>query len=63
MEKTLKNSANISYKTDVQTIKPNTIEILKSLEELISLSNHNTRKVAIYLDSKVTLAFLTNNFI
>jgi len=36
---------------------------LKSLEERISLSNHNTGTVAIYTDSKVTLAFLTNNFI
>ena len=59
----LKNSANVSYKTAVQTIKPKTIAILKSLEERLSLSNNNTRTVAIYTDSKVTLAFLTNNFI
>ena len=63
MEKMLKNSANVSYKTAVQTIKPKTIAILKSLEERLSLSNNNTRTVAIYTDSKVTLAFLTNNFI
>ena len=39
------------------------IAILKSLEELTSLSDHNARTVAIYTDSKVTLASLRNNFI
>ena len=34
-----------------------------SLEELTSLSNHNTRTVAIYTDSKVTLDSVRNNFI
>jgi ribonuclease HI len=37
--------------------------ILKSLEELTSLSDRNARRVAIYTDSKVTLASLRNNFI
>ena len=59
----LKIIANIGYKSVVQTIKPNTITILKSLEERLSLSNHNTRRVAIYTDRKVTSPFLTNNFI
>jgi hypothetical protein len=36
---------------------------LKSLEELPSLSDHNGRIVAIYTDSKVTLASLRNNSI
>jgi ribonuclease HI len=36
---------------------------LKSLEEQISLSNHNGRRVAVYTDSKVTLASLRNNSI
>jgi len=36
---------------------------LKSLEELTSLSDHKDRTVAIYTDSKVTLASLRNNFI
>jgi len=36
--------------------------ILKSLEELTSLSDHNERKAAIYTDSKVTLVSLRNNF-
>jgi ribonuclease HI len=39
------------------------IAILKSLEELTSLSDHNDRKAAIYTDSKVTLVSLRNNFI
>ena len=39
------------------------LRVLKSLEELTSLSHHNTRTVAIYTDSKVTLAPLRNNFI
>jgi ribonuclease HI len=39
------------------------IAILKSLEELTSLSDHNGRRVAIYSDSKVTLASSRNNFI
>jgi len=37
--------------------------ILKSLEELTSLSDHNARTAAIYTDSKVTLASLRKNFI
>jgi hypothetical protein len=37
--------------------------ILNSLEELISLPGHNDRIVAIYTDSKVTLAALRNNSI
>lgn len=32
------------------------VAVLKSLEELTSLSDHNARTVAIYTDSKVTLA-------
>jgi len=39
------------------------VAILKSLEELTSLSDHNKRKAAIYTDSKVTLTSLRNNFI
>ena len=39
------------------------IAILKSLEELKYLSNHNTRTVVIYTDNKVTLASLRNSFI
>ena len=39
------------------------IAILKSLEELTSLSDHNARTVARYTDSKMTLASLRNNFI
>jgi ribonuclease HI len=39
------------------------IAILKSLEELTSLSDLNERKVAIYTDNKVTLASLRNNSI
>ena len=39
------------------------ITILRSLEELTSLSDHNERKVAIYTDSKVTLASLRKNSI
>jgi ribonuclease HI len=37
--------------------------ILKSLEELTLLADHNERTVAIYTDSKVTLASMRNNFI
>jgi hypothetical protein len=37
--------------------------MLKSLEELKSLSAHNERIVAVYTDSKVTLVALRNNFI
>ena len=36
---------------------------MKSLEELTSLSGHNEKTVAIYTDSKVTLASLRNNLI
>ena len=36
---------------------------MKSLEELMYLTNHNTKTVAIYTDSKVTLASLRNNSI
>ena len=36
---------------------------MKALEELSSLSDHKDRAVAIYTDSRVTLASLTNNFI
>jgi ribonuclease HI len=39
------------------------IAILKSLELLPSLEDHNTRTVAIYTDSKVTLALLKNSSI
>jgi hypothetical protein len=39
------------------------IIILKSLELLTTLEDHNTRTVAIYTDSKVTLASLKNSFI
>ena len=39
------------------------IAILKSLEEPTCLSDHNGRTVAIYTDSKVTLASLRNNSI
>jgi len=39
------------------------IAILKSLEDLTSLSDHNVRTVAIYIDSKVTLASVRNDFI
>jgi ribonuclease HI len=39
------------------------ITILKSLEELTCLSDHNGRTVAIYTNSKVTLASLRNNSI
>jgi ribonuclease HI len=37
--------------------------ILKSLEELTSLSDQNEKKAAIYTESKVTLASLRNKFI
>jgi ribonuclease HI len=36
---------------------------LKALDELASHSDHSGRTVAIYTDSKVTLASLRNNFI
>jgi len=39
------------------------VAILKALDELASHSDHNGRTVAIYTDSKVTLASLRNNFI
>jgi len=39
------------------------IAILKSLGKLTSLSDHNARTVAIYTNSKVTLASPRNNFI
>jgi ribonuclease HI len=39
------------------------IAILKSLEGLTSLSDHNDRTVAIYTDSKLTLSSLRNNSI
>jgi len=39
------------------------IAILKSLEELTSLSDHNERTAAIYTDSRVTLASVRNNSI
>ena len=39
------------------------IAILKSLEVLTSLSDHNERKAVIYTDGKVTLAPLRNNFL
>jgi len=39
------------------------IAVLKSLEELKSLSGHNERTVAIYTNSKVTVASLRNNLI
>jgi ribonuclease HI len=39
------------------------IVILKSLEELTSLSGHNDKTVVIYTDSNVTLASLRNNSI
>jgi ribonuclease HI len=39
------------------------VAILKSLEEVTSLSDHSGRTVAIYTDSKVTLASLRNNSI
>jgi ribonuclease HI len=39
------------------------VAILMSLEQLTSLSDHNERTVAIYTDSKVTLASLRNNSI
>jgi ribonuclease HI len=37
------------------------IEILKTLEELTSLSDDNESTVAIHTDSKVTLASMRNN--
>jgi ribonuclease HI len=39
------------------------IAILKAMDELTSHKDHNKRTVAIYTDSKVTLASLINNFI
>ena len=39
------------------------VAILKALDELASHSDHNGGTVAIYTDSKVTLASLRNNFI
>jgi ribonuclease HI len=36
---------------------------MKALDELTSHTDHNERTVAIYTDSKVTLASLRNNFI
>jgi ribonuclease HI len=39
------------------------IAILKSLELLLTLDSHNPRMVAIYTDSKATLATLKNNSI
>jgi ribonuclease HI len=39
------------------------IAILKSLEELTSISDHSGRTVAVYTNSKVTLASLRNNLI
>jgi len=63
VDQVLKCSANISYKTAVQHNQAEQIAILKSLEELTYLSDHNARTVTIYTDSKVTLASLRNNFI
>jgi ribonuclease HI len=39
------------------------VAILKALDELASHADHNGRTVAIYTNSKVTLASLRNNFI
>jgi ribonuclease HI len=39
------------------------LAILKSLEELTTLSDHNERRVTIYTESKVTLDSLRNNSI
>jgi ribonuclease HI len=39
------------------------IAILEALDELASYTDHSERTVAIYTDSKVTLASLRNNFI
>jgi ribonuclease HI len=39
------------------------VAILKALDELASHSDHNGRTVAIYTDSKLTLASLRNSFI
>jgi ribonuclease HI len=43
--------------------QPKPVSILKALDELTTHTDHDKRTVAIYIDSKVTLASLRNNFI
>jgi len=63
MDQVLKKQYKCKVQNCCSSNQDEQIAVLKSLEELTSLSNHNTRTVAIYIDSKVTLAPLRNNFI
>jgi len=63
MDQVLKKQYKYKLQNCCSNNQAEQIAVLKSLEELTSLSNHNTRTVAIYTASKVTLASLRNNFI
>jgi len=63
MDQVLKKQYKYKLQNCCSNNQAEQIAVLMSLEELTSLSNHNTRTVAIYTDSKVNLAPLRNYFI
>jgi ribonuclease HI len=62
-DKTLVRKCKYTLKDCCPNNQAEQIAILKSLELLPTLKDHNTRTVAIYTDSKVTLASLKNSSI
>jgi len=63
MDQVLKGLCKYKLQNGCSNNQAEQVAILKSLEELTSLSDHNKRKAAIYTDSKVTLTSLRNNFL
>ena len=63
VDKVLRRQCKYKLHNNCSNNQAEQIAILKSLEELTSLSDHNTKKAAIYTDGKVTLASPRNNFI
>jgi len=63
VDQVLKNQCKYKLQNCCSNNQAEQIAILNSLAELTSLSDHKARTVAIYTDSKVTLASLRNNFI
>jgi ribonuclease HI len=63
VDQVLKKQCRYKLQSCCSNSRAEQIAILKSLEELTSLSDHKDRTVVIYTDSKVTLVYLRNNFI
>jgi len=63
VDQVLKRQCKYKLQNCCSNNKAEQIPILNSLEELTPLSDCNTRTVAIYTDSKLTLASLRNNLI